>query len=160
MFFFFQNNQFAYRDLLNIMEYRLDKSHRAVLNSQARWPYNFLLVRIDQQMAYTVYVRTIEVKEQIMKAIADAQWVLLCTFCSNLMNNDIYIRRDNIQPKSLSYTNHNFELHTFATPVQCAYCCKYLKGLIFQGYLCHKCNCAVDKACIQFSGKCGVPSIR
>lgn len=55
------------------MEYRLDKSHRAVLNSQARWPFNFLLVRIDQQMAYTVYVRTMEVKDQIMKAIADAQ---------------------------------------------------------------------------------------
>ncbi|KAL1517114.1 hypothetical protein ABEB36_000923 [Hypothenemus hampei] len=136
-----RGNQFAFRDMLNIMEFHVEDSHnRTILNNQARWSNSFLLVKNGEQMAYTVFVRSIELKEQIIKAIKDAH--------------------DNIQPRALSHTNHNFELHTFTNAVVCGYCCKYLKGLIFQGYLCNKCNCSVHKGCIQFSGRCGVPSLR
>ncbi|CAG9766732.1 unnamed protein product [Ceutorhynchus assimilis] len=136
-----RNNQFAFRDILNIMEYHVEEIHnRAILNNQGRWNYNFLLVKNGQQMAYTISVRTLELKEQIVRAINEAH--------------------DNIRPKSLAHTNHTLELTTFANPIQCMYCCKYLKGLIFQGYLCQKCNCAVHKVCVQFSGKCGVSPLR
>ncbi|XP_066149563.1 protein vav isoform X2 [Euwallacea fornicatus] len=136
-----RNNQFGFRDILNIMEYHVEETHnRAILNNQGRWSYSFLLVKNMNEMAYTVYVRTLEIKGKIIRAISEAQ--------------------DNVQPRSLSNTNHNFELHTFASAVQCGYCCKYLKGLFFQGYLCHKCNCCVHKTCIQYSGRCGVTSVR
>ncbi|KAH1012920.1 hypothetical protein HUJ05_011993 [Dendroctonus ponderosae] len=131
-------NQFAYRDILNIMEYHVEEIHnRAILNNQGRRSYSFLLVKHAQEMAYTIYVRTLELKDQVIKAIAEAH--------------------DNVQPRALSHTNHNLELHTFSSPIQCHYCRKYLKGLIFQGYLCQKCSCAVHKDCIEFSGRCGLP---
>lgn len=63
--------------------------------------------------------------------------------------------RDNLHPKTLQRTTHNFELQTFPSPVQCHHCSKYLKGLIYQGYKCSKCRIAVHKSCIQYSGKCG-----
>uniref|UniRef100_A0AAR5Q3C8 Protein vav n=1 Tax=Dendroctonus ponderosae TaxID=77166 RepID=A0AAR5Q3C8_DENPD len=133
-----KGNQFAYRDILNIMEYHVEEIHnRAILNNQGRRSYSFLLVKHAQEMAYTIYVRTLELKDQVIKAIAEAH--------------------DNVQPRALSHTNHNLELHTFSSPIQCHYCRKYLKGLIFQGYLCQKCSCAVHKDCIEFSGRCGLP---
>lgn len=64
--------------------------------------------------------------------------------------------RDNIQPKALQRTSHNFELQTCLLPVQCVFCSKYLKGLIYQGYKCSICDISSHKACIQFSGKCGI----
>ncbi|XP_030764508.1 protein vav-like isoform X1 [Sitophilus oryzae] len=136
-----RGNQFAYRGILNIVEYHVEEIHnRPILNKDARWSYNFLLVKNERQMAYTIFVRSLELKEQIIKAINDAL--------------------DNIQPKSLTLTTHNFQLNTFQTPVQCGYCYKYLKGLIFQGYVCIICKFSVHKDCIQFSGKCGVSTTR
>ncbi|XP_050296677.1 protein vav isoform X2 [Anthonomus grandis grandis] len=133
-----KGNQFAYRDILNILEYHVEES--SMVSNQPRWSHHFLLVKNGHQMVYNIYVRTMEMKEQIIAAIAKAH--------------------DNIRPQALSHTNHNFEMHKFEKPVTCLYCCKYLKGLIFQGYLCQKCQSAVHKECIQFSGKCGVPSLR
>ncbi|ENN72651.1 hypothetical protein YQE_10749, partial [Dendroctonus ponderosae] len=71
-----KGNQFAYRDILNIMEYHVEEIHnRAILNNQGRRSYSFLLVKHAQEMAYTIYVRTLELKDQVIKAIAEAQLV-------------------------------------------------------------------------------------
>ncbi|XP_060526933.1 protein vav isoform X3 [Cylas formicarius] len=132
-----RSNQFAFRDILNIADYHVDEIHnRAILNKDARWSYHFLLVKNDHRMVYTIFVRSLELKQQIIKAVNDAL--------------------DNIHPKSLTRTNHNFDMNTFLNPVQCLHCSKYLKGLIYQGYKCNSCNIAVHKQCIQYSGKCGV----
>ncbi|CAG9766734.1 unnamed protein product [Ceutorhynchus assimilis] len=134
-----QNNQFAFRDILNIMEYHVEEIHNAaVLNNQGDSNYKFRLVKNGKQI--TIWAHTLELKEQIVWAINEAH--------------------DNIRPKSLAHTDHILELTTFANPIQCMYCCKYLKGLIFQGYLCQICNCAVHKECIQISGGCGVSPLR
>ncbi|XP_057659066.1 protein vav-like isoform X1 [Diorhabda carinulata] len=130
-----KGNQFAFRDLINIADYRVDEIHnRPILNKEARSFFQFCLVKNDNQNAYTVSLRTAELKQQIIKAIND---------CIN-----------NLRPKSLKHTNHNFELHTFPQPTQCVFCSKFLKGLISQGYKCSTCGISVHKDCIQKSGKC------
>jgi guanine nucleotide exchange factor VAV len=132
-----KGQQFAYRHIINISEYHVDETHnRAVLSREARFSYSFHLVKNDNVMAYTIFVRTIELKQQLIKAINDAL--------------------DNIHPQSIKRTNHCFELQTFDDPVQCLHCSKYLRGLIYQGYRCNVCNIAVHKQCIAQSGRCGI----
>jgi hypothetical protein len=68
-----QGQQFAYRHIINISEYHVDETHnRAVLSREARFSYSFHLVKNDNVMAYTIFVRTIELKQQLIKAINDA----------------------------------------------------------------------------------------
>ncbi|XP_045469338.1 protein vav isoform X2 [Harmonia axyridis] len=131
-----KGQQFAFRDLINIADFHVDEAHnRALLNREARWSYNFHLVKNDTNTAYTFFVRSIELKDQMIKAINDAL--------------------DNIRPSVLKRTTHSFELQTFQKPEQCNHCSKYLKGLIFQGYRCLVCKIAVHKMCLAASGKCG-----
>lgn len=131
-----KGNVFGYRDLINISDYHIEEIHnRPILNKEARAAYQFYLVKNDNQNAFTILVRTSELKQQIIKAVNDAL--------------------DNIHPKALQRTTHTLELQSFAQPVQCLVCCKYLKGLIYQGYKCSVCEVHVHKDCIQNSGKCG-----
>ncbi|CAG9856236.1 unnamed protein product [Phyllotreta striolata] len=129
-------NQFAYRELLNIADYHVEEIHnRAVLNKEARAFFQFLLVKDGNKNAYTICLRTVELKQKVMKSINDCL--------------------DNLKPKALKHTTHNFELYTSTQPNQCFFCSKYLKGLISQGYKCSTCGMSVHKGCIQKSGKCG-----
>ncbi|KAB0802707.1 hypothetical protein PPYR_04893 [Photinus pyralis] len=133
-----KGNQFAYRDMLHLPEYRIENfNNRALLNREARWSYQWHLVKHNQSIAYTIYARSIEIKEKMIKALRDAV--------------------DNVRPASLARTNHRFEMHTFSKPVTCNRCSKYLKGLIFQGYRCRVCDIAIHKECIATSGRCGAP---
>ncbi|KAK4883494.1 hypothetical protein RN001_006813 [Aquatica leii] len=133
-----KGNQFAYRDMLHLPDYRIENSHnRSSLNKEARWSYQWHLVKHNQSIAYTLYARSIEIKEKMIKALRDAV--------------------DNVRPASLARTNHRFEMHTFDKPVTCNRCSKYLKGLMFQGYKCRVCDIAVHKECIATSGRCGAP---
>ncbi|XP_015839689.1 protein vav isoform X1 [Tribolium castaneum] len=128
--------QFAFRNIINISEYHVDDTHnRAVLSRDARFCYHFHLVKNDNVMVYTIFVRTLELKQQMIKAINDAL--------------------DNIHPAAIKRTNHTFELQTFNGPVQCFHCSKYLRGLIYQGYKCGVCGIGVHKHCIAHSGRCG-----
>ncbi|KAL3276931.1 hypothetical protein HHI36_012296 [Cryptolaemus montrouzieri] len=131
-----KGQQFAFRDLINIADFHVDEAHnRAILNREARWSYNFHLVKNDNVTAYTFFVRSVELKDQMIKAINDAL--------------------ENIRPMAFKRTSHAFELQTFQKPEQCHHCSKYLKGLIFQGYKCSTCKIAVHKICLASSGKCG-----
>ncbi|KAF5302731.1 hypothetical protein FQR65_LT08473 [Abscondita terminalis] len=133
-----KGNQFAYRDMLHLPDYRIENYHnRSSLNKEARWSYQWHLVKHNQSIAYTLYARSIEIKEKMIKALRDAV--------------------DNVRPASLARTNHRFEMHTFDKPVTCNRCSKYLKGLMFQGYKCRVCDIAVHKDCIATSGRCGAP---
>lgn len=70
--------------------------------------------------------------------------------------NTVVSFRDNIHPRTLQRTTtHHLELYTFTHPVECIYCAKYLKGLIYQGYKCSICDNCFHKCCIQSAGKCG-----
>ncbi|KOB75706.1 putative rho guanine nucleotide exchange factor vav3 [Operophtera brumata] len=62
---------------------------------------------------------------------------------------------DNLEPPGCRSTNHKFVLHTFEKPATCHHCSKFLKGRIFQGYLCTVCNACAHKDCIALSGRCG-----
>lgn len=70
----------------------------------------------------------------------------------------IKIALDNIEPASLNNTDHKFQMHSFEKATTCAYCTKFLKGRIFQGYRCDDCYVAAHKQCIPNSGPCG-PSL-
>lgn len=131
-----KGQQFAYRGLINIADFHIDEAqNRTILNKEARW--SFHLVK-NPNTVYTFTVRSIELKEQMIKAINDAL--------------------DNIHPANIEqHTSHHFELQTFTKPEQCHHCSKYLKGLIFQGYRCSTCQIAAHKSCLIYTGKCGRP---
>ncbi len=68
-----KGQQFAFRNIINISEYHVDETHnRAILGRDARFGYSFHLVKNDNVMVYTVFVRSIELKQQMIKAIKDA----------------------------------------------------------------------------------------
>lgn len=69
----FQGNLFGFRDLISIEDYHIEEIHnRPILNKEARTAYMFYIVKNDSQNVYTILVRTIELKQQIIKAINDA----------------------------------------------------------------------------------------
>lgn len=134
-----RNGQFSFKEYLQLSEFNIeDVTNRPVLTREARWSYQWLLVRKNNKDAYTLYARTIDLKRKMMKAIKDAMDVL--------------------EPNTLKMTNHEFDLHTFEKPVSCNRCSKFLKGLIYQGYICKKCGISVHKECIGGSGRCSTSS--
>lgn len=69
----FQYQQFAFRDVINISDYHVeDMPNKTTPNS---WSYNFHLVKKNKTIVYTIFIRTMELKNQMMKAISDAQLV-------------------------------------------------------------------------------------
>lgn len=65
------------------------------------------------------------------------------------------MRSENLNPPINQRSGHKFEMYTFENATLCSYCSKYLKGLIYQGYKCNKCNLAVHRECILQCGNCG-----
>lgn len=131
-----RGGQFAFKEYLHLHDFVLeDVNNRPILNREARWSYQWLLVKRDRSSVYTLYAQTIDLKRKMMKAIADAL--------------------DNLEPQTLKKTTHRFEMHTFKKPVTCNRCSKFLKGLIYQGYHCRVCGIAVHKDCIGQAGRCG-----
>lgn len=130
-----RNGQFIFKEYLQLNEFYVeDVCNRPILSRDSRWSYQWVLCRKNNKDAYTLYARSIDLKNKMMKAIQDAL--------------------DTLEPNTLRSTNHDFELHTFEKPVSCNRCSKFLKGLIYQGYLCKKCGISVHKECIAGSGRC------
>ncbi|XP_066994159.1 protein vav isoform X2 [Anabrus simplex] len=128
---------YSYRESLNLSEYRVeDPITRPVMRRDSRWSYQWYLIRKTERTAYTMYARTEDLKRKWIKAIQDAL--------------------DNIEPNGCRNTDHKFAMHTFEKPTTCNHCSKFLKGLIFQGYRCTKCQISMHKTCIPYSGRCGM----
>ncbi|CAH0747726.1 unnamed protein product [Diatraea saccharalis] len=131
-----KDNQYSYRVGVRLAEYRVEEGcGRRTLRGDARWASHFYLVRRTKDATYTLYARTDDCKRKWVKAIRDAI--------------------DNLEPAGCRSTNHKFVLHTFEKPATCHHCSKFLKGRIFQGYLCTVCNACAHKECIALSGRCG-----
>ncbi|XP_022821361.1 protein vav isoform X2 [Spodoptera litura] len=131
-----QDNQYSYRVGVRLAEYRVEEGcGRRALRGDARWASHFYLVRRTKDATFTLYARTDDAKRKWVKAIRDAI--------------------DNLEPPGCRSTNHKFVLHTFEKPATCHHCSKFLKGRIFQGYLCTVCNACAHKECIALSGRCG-----
>nr|CAD7403713.1 unnamed protein product [Timema cristinae] len=130
-----QGETYSFRESLRLQEYKIEDVHtRRTLRSDARWSYQFYLVRKSERTAYTLYARTEDNKRKWMKAIHDAM--------------------DNLEPSVCRNTTHTFKMNTFEQATTCHHCSKFLKGIILQGYLCGECSIAVHKQCIEFSGRC------
>lgn len=67
--------------------------------------------------------------------------------------------RDNIEPSVCRNTEHNFKMCTFDKPTTCSHCSKFLKGKIYQGYQCEKCQINCHKICIPYCGRCGLTRV-
>ncbi|XP_050553592.1 protein vav isoform X2 [Spodoptera frugiperda] len=131
-----KDNQYSYRVGVRLAEYRVEEGcGRRALRPDARWASHFYLVRRTKDATFTLYARTDDAKRKWVKAIRDAI--------------------DNLEPPGCRSTNHKFVLHTFEKPATCHHCSKFLKGRIFQGYLCTVCNACAHKECIALSGRCG-----
>ncbi|CAG5035118.1 unnamed protein product [Parnassius apollo] len=131
-----KDNQYSYRVGVRLAEYRVEEaSARRTLRGDARWTAHFYLVRRNKRTTFTLYARTEDCRRKWLKAIRDAI--------------------DNLEPAGCRSTNHKFVLHTFEKPATCHHCSKFLKGRIFQGYLCSVCNACAHKDCIALSGRCG-----
>ncbi|XP_004928811.1 protein vav isoform X2 [Bombyx mandarina] len=131
-----KENQYLYRVGVRLAEFRVEEgSSRRALRTDARWAAHFYLVRRTKDSTYTLYARTDDCKRKWVKAIKDAI--------------------DNLEPAGCRSTNHKFVLHTFEKAATCHHCSKFLKGRIFQGYLCSVCNACAHKECIALSGRCG-----
>lgn len=130
-----KDNQYSYRFSVRLAEYRVEEGGSRRLRSDTRWTSHFFLVRRAMDTTYTLYARTDDAKRKWIKAIRDAI--------------------DNLEPAGCRSTNHKFVLHTFEKPATCHHCSKFLKGRIFQGYLCSTCSACAHKECIGLSGRCG-----
>ncbi|XP_063243092.1 protein vav [Bacillus rossius redtenbacheri] len=133
-----RGESYSYRESVRLQEYKVeDVSNRRILRGDARWNYHFFLVSRSERTAYTLYTRSDELKRKWIEAIQSAL--------------------DNMEPPGMKKTDHKFLMHSFDRPVICHHCSKFLKGLILQGYRCQKCDIAVHKLCIEYSGRCGAP---
>ncbi|XP_037963720.2 protein vav isoform X2 [Plutella xylostella] len=131
-----KNNQYSFQTGIRLAEYRVEEaSSRRTLSKDARWMSHFFLVRRTKDRTYTLYARTDDAKTKWVNVIRDAI--------------------ENLEPAGCRNTNHKFVLHTFEKPATCHHCSKFLKGRIFQGYLCTVCNACAHKDCIALSGRCG-----
>ncbi|CAG9575420.1 unnamed protein product [Danaus chrysippus] len=129
-------NQYSYRKGIKLAEYRVEEGGpRRSLRADARWTAHFFLVRRTKDATYTLYAKTEDCRRKWLKAINDAI--------------------ENLEPAGCRRTNHKFVLHTFEKPATCHHCSKFLKGRIFQGYLCSVCGACAHKECIALSGRCG-----
>lgn len=49
-------------------------------------------------------------------------------------------------------------MHTYEAPTVCSHCSKFLKGKIYQGYQCERCQVDCHKMCLAYCGRCGTTS--
>lgn len=108
-----RGDQYCYRETLKLDDYRLeDRTGHRTNGKDSRWSHQWLLAHKKLLTAYTLYARTDEQKQVLIKALQDAI--------------------DTINPAACNKTNHKFILTTFDTARSCQRCGKFLKGRIFQ----------------------------
>ncbi len=147
-----RGDHYSYKDSIKLSEFRVQEVPAPQPQAQStgmrtlnrisggraidmRWRYEFLLVHVDNTVAYTLTARTEEDKKKWMGAIREAL--------------------ANVLPPQRSASSHDAFMFTFATPRSCDFCHKLLKGLFYQGYRCDKCGRAMHKECIARLSKCG-----
>ncbi|KAK6640827.1 hypothetical protein RUM44_012524 [Polyplax serrata] len=134
-----KGDQYCYRECLRLDEYKIQDIEKKILTRDARWSYQWYMVHRAELTAYTCYSRTEEFKKKFMNAISEAL--------------------DNIEPSVCRNTEHVFKMYTFNKPTTCSYCSKFLKGKIYQGYQCERCQINCHKICIPYCGRCGLTRV-
>lgn len=127
--------QYSFRESHNLQDYLVEMNHsRKTLTRDSRMRYQLLLVRKSISIAFTLYMKTEAERSKWYKALQEAI--------------------ENLDPPGCRNTDHKFSITTFAAPVICRHCSKFLKGRLHQGYKCKTCEIAVHKGCISSTGRC------
>ncbi|XP_041369457.1 guanine nucleotide exchange factor VAV3-like isoform X4 [Gigantopelta aegis] len=112
---------YSFKNAIVLGDYKVDDTANTI---EKRWNCPFIMVQKNQQMAYTFYAKTEEVRVKWVEAINMAL--------------------DNTQPQA----GPNYLMQTFDKPTECDVCGKLLRGIFFQGYMCQDSKKAVHKECI------------
>ncbi len=144
-----RGDHYSYKDSLKMAEFKVQdvpappqqqqstatRTLNRIRASESRWAHSFLLVHVENTVAYTMFARTEEDKKKWMAALLEA--------------------RGNVLPPQRLTSTHEALMFTFDRPTSCEYCHRLLKGLFYQGYRCEKCGRAMHKECIALLAKCG-----
>ncbi len=146
-----RGDHYSYKDSLKLSEFRVEETAppppqpqsaaTRTLNriggrgGDSRWAHPFLLVHVENTVAYTLFARTEEDKNKWVGAVKEAL--------------------NNVLPPQRLTSTHEALMFTFEQPRSCDYCHRLLKGLFYQGYRCERCGRAMHKECIALLAKCG-----
>uniref|UniRef100_A0A3Q3IIG8 Vav guanine nucleotide exchange factor 3 n=1 Tax=Monopterus albus TaxID=43700 RepID=A0A3Q3IIG8_MONAL len=100
-----------------------------------KWSYGFYLTHNKGQSGFELFFKTKELKKKWLEQFGMAI--------------------SNIRPENENNNLHEFRMHTFERITYCSACHMLLRGIFYQGYLCHKCHLGAHKECLGRFGCCG-----
>ncbi|KAK7078489.1 hypothetical protein SK128_023086 [Halocaridina rubra] len=130
-----KDEKYAYKDMVKLENCKVDNNVTSTGGLTKSKQNSFYLVLSGNKGAYTIFTKDSDAKEKWMKNISEAI--------------------DFLNPPENQTLNHNFAVTTFPRPnTRCEKCRKLLKGTLFQGYQCSKCNMIVHKNCLNEVNRC------
>lgn len=127
--------QYSFRDAHNLADYVVDSVQtRRTLGRDARFKYQMVLARKSQSTAFTLYMKSETDRDKWTLKLQEAM--------------------ETIEPLGSRNSDHKFAVTTYAEPVICLHCSKFLKGLLHQGYRCRVCDINMHRQCIMSASSC------
>ncbi|XP_071155724.1 proto-oncogene vav-like isoform X8 [Mytilus edulis] len=124
---FFSGETYNFKEAIILAAFRVeDMPSIKEGQKKGNWNSGFILAKKDEQIAYTFFAKTDDMRIKWIEAIK--------------------LSLDNTQPPAPA--GANYKMNTFDTPTECYACGKLLRGVFFQGYLCEDNKQCVHKECI------------
>ncbi|XP_050733091.1 protein vav-like isoform X14 [Eriocheir sinensis] len=131
-----EDEKYFYKDSVRLENCRVENSGGSGMGSSTRGRQNSFYLVVDvNKKAYTIITKDSDSKEKWMKSISDAI--------------------EYLNPSKNQEMGHSFAITTFSRPnTRCEMCNKLLKGTIFQGYKCSKCELVMHRNCLNGVQRC------
>ncbi|XP_063843882.1 protein vav-like isoform X2 [Scylla paramamosain] len=131
-----EDEKYIFKDWVKLENCHIDNSVAAGQGGSTKGRHNSFLLVVDvNKAAYTILTKDSDSKERWMKHISDAI--------------------EYLNPAKNREMEHTFSITTFSRPTtRCMICNKLLKGTIFQGYRCSRCEMVVHRSCLDGVQRC------
>ncbi|KAK8396713.1 hypothetical protein O3P69_005000 [Scylla paramamosain] len=131
-----KDEKYIFKDWVKLENCHIDNSVAAGQGGSTKGRHNSFLLVVDvNKAAYTILTKDSDSKERWMKHISDAI--------------------EYLNPAKNREMEHTFSITTFSRPTtRCMICNKLLKGTIFQGYRCSRCEMVVHRSCLDGVQRC------
>ncbi|XP_050733088.1 protein vav-like isoform X11 [Eriocheir sinensis] len=131
-----RDENYFYENSVRLENCRVENSGGKGTGSSTRGRQNSFSLVVDvNKKAYTIITKDSDSKEKWMKSISDAI--------------------EYLNPSKNQEMKHSFAITTFSRPnTRCEMCNKLLKGTIFQGYKCSKCELVTHMNCLNGVQRC------